>query len=155
MAAQPQIAKYRTACRTCGQLFLSAPLDIPIIGHADERLVRFVQKLAEHLQTHHPDLMQRVGLTIQDMTGFIILSLFTSEDPTLIGKAEMVRHGFHRMTRSSDITDGVILDRLARAGFTKEEIEKVGPVMRDMRDALTEQGQYAPQSAPRSNLVSL
>lgn len=155
MAAQPQIAKYRTACRTCGQLFLSAPLDIPIVGHADERLVRFVQTLAEHIQTHHPDLMGRVGLTIQDMTGFLILSMFTSEDPTLIGKSEMVRYGFHRMTRNNDITDGTILDRLARAGFTKEEIERIGPVMRDMRDALTEQGQYAPQSASPSNLVSL
>jgi hypothetical protein len=154
MAAQPQTLKYRTDCRICGQAFIAAPLDIAIVGQANERLVHFVQKLAEHLQEKHPEAMQLIGMNIQDITGFLIVSVFQTQDPTLAGKLEGVRHTLHTVTRRIQITDQTIVEGLARLGMSTEEIEKVSPIMRDMRDALTEQGLYAPNSQP-SNLVTL
>lgn len=156
MAAQPQqILKYRTLCRICGQPFVAAPLDITIIGEADERLRKFVKRLTEHLKTRHPDAMALIDANVEDIKGVMVSGMFSTQDPLIAVCAERARYTLHTVTRKTQITDETIFDRLKNNGINQDAIDTVLPVMRDMRDELTEQGQYAPQSAPRSNLVSL
>lgn len=146
MAAQPQAIKYQTTCRICGQVFRAAPLDIPIIGQADRRLVQFVQALASHIQKEHPDTMNLVASNIQEVTGFLVLSTFRIEDPTLTARFQSMRYALQTVTRQNRVDDKTILDKLAGLGLSQPEIETVAPLVKDLRDFLCEEGSYKPKT---------
>lgn len=153
MAAQPQPLKYETRCRACGQIFRAAPLDIPVVGHADERLVKFVQALAAHIQKEHPDTMTLVAANIQEITGFLVLSVFESQDPSLTARFQSARYALQTATRQNKVTDETIQDKLAGLGLAQEEIEKVSPFIKDLRDFLCEEGSYKPKTGERKLVV--
>ena len=149
MSTQQQpIVKYKTVCRVpgCGQDFVSSPLDIPIIGQPNARVVHFVTKLMEHVQQKHPAIMQQISGALQEYTGFLVLTMFQWQDPQLQKMHESVRASIHKVSTRFTISDDEIQDRIARLGLEPEQEEGLNTLLRDMRDLLTEQGRYAPQN---------
>jgi len=148
--------KYRAVCNVCHRISYAPPLDIPIIGQGDAQIEQYIMgSLVGHLQSEHPEAWGLVASNIKEIGAFLACAMFELQDPAIQGRLNLLRYALHTATRKVRISDGTILDRLARAGFTTEEIERIGPVMRDMRDALTEEGQYKPEGVKDSNLVTV
>ena len=150
----PPNVEYVTRCRVqgCGKQFLSSPMDIPIIGQPNDRVVKFVTALMEHVQKKHPQHMQQISGAIQEYMGFLIVTMFQCEDPKLAQLQERVRASIFKVSRRLTITNEEIQDRVARLGLDPDEEEGLQTLLRDMRDLLTEQGNYAPangQPAPQ------
>lgn len=165
--------KYTTRCRVPGcntgpnggpQEFTSSPLEIPIVGHPGDRVTKFVMALMSHLQSKHPEVMKQVSGSIAEFTGWLVVSAFACQDPSLAAVQERVRGGIHRASRRITLTDEQIQQRIAaviqETGI--EEADEVGmwteglnTLLQDMRDLLLEQGRYAPQSPTEKPLVSL
>lgn len=124
--------KHATRCRLCGHEFRARPFSLDAIGQI--RVKKFFDAVSVHMQANHAEYMAAATI-----------SAFATEDPTLIPLAEKARAEVAARTRSHTATDDAIRSQLARAGFTEDEIVKSLPVFREMRDYLTEQGQYAPK----------
>jgi hypothetical protein len=78
--------------------------------------------------------------------------MFQCEDPKLAQLQERVRASIFKVSRRMTITDAEIQDRVARLGLDPDEEEGLHTLLKDMRDLLTEQGNYAPpngQPAPQ------
>ena len=152
MNPQQNPLKYTTTCRvpSCGQQFMSSPLDLPVVGRPNERLVKFVMALVAHLQKKHPEVMQHISGMAQEFTGYLALRMFIIEDPHLITGQENVRATLQQFSRRNRITDAEITDRVARLGLNAEQEEDLSVLLRDMRDVLCEEGQYAPKTAERT-----
>ena len=144
----PPNVEYVTRCRVqgCGKQFLSSPMDIPIIGQPNDRVVKFVTALLDHVQKKHPKAMMQISGAIQEYMGFLIVTMFQCEDPKLAQLQEQVRASIFKVSRRLTITDAEIQDRVARLGLDPDEEEGLQTLLRDMRDLLTEQGSYAPQN---------
>ena len=140
--------EYITKCRVpgCNKEFVSTPLDIPIIGQPNARVVKFVTALGEHIQKKHPQLMQNIAGAIQEYTGFLVVSLFEVNDPKLLEMRENIRATISKVSRRFQVSDADIQDRVARLELDPEQEEGLNILLRDMRDLLTEQGSYAPQN---------
>ena len=140
--------EYITKCRVpgCNKEFVSNALDIPIIGQPNERVVRFVTALYDHLGKKHPEVMQRITGAIQEYMGFLVVGMFEVSDPKLLEMREHIRATLARIFRRFQISDGDIQDRIARLELDPEEEEGLNTLLRDMRDLLTEQGNYAPRN---------
>lgn len=141
--AQP---KYTTRCRVpgCSQEFASSPFDIPIIGQPDQRVVKFVTGLMQHVQKKHPQAMQAIAASVQEYMGFMVVSMFECGDPKLTALFEHVRATIQQFSRRFQISDAEIQDRIARLELDPDDEEGLTILLRDMRDLLTEQGRYAP-----------
>jgi hypothetical protein len=139
--------EYITRCRIpgCKKTFVSDPFGLEIIGKPGDRIVKFVSRLIEHAQTDHPQQWAQISGAIQQYMGFMIVRMFEIQDPQLLGMQEGIRAALHHFTTRLTITDEEIQSRVARIGLDPEQEEGVGLLLRDMRDLLTEQGQYAPQ----------
>ena len=137
-----------TSCKIpgCAKRFVSSALDIPIIGQPNERVVKFVTALMDHLQAKHPDVMTRVSGAIQEYMGFIVVSLFELNDPKLLEMREQIRASLAQVSRRYQISNADIQDRVARLELDSDEEEGLNTLLRDMRDLLTEQGSYAPKN---------
>lgn len=139
--------EYITRCRVpgCNKEFVSSPLDIPIIGRPNERVVKFVGALVEHIQKKHPQAMPNISAAVQEFTGFLVISMFEVADPKLQEMTEHVRASLAKLSRRFNISNEDIQDRVARMGLDPEEEDGLNTLLRDMRDLLTEQGSYAPK----------
>ena len=142
----PPNVEYVTRCRVqgCGKQFLSSPMDIPIIGQPNDRVVKFVTALMEHVSKKHPQAMQQIAGAVQEYMGFLIVTMFQCQDPQLSQLQERVRASIAKVSRKLTITNEEIQDRVARLGLDPDEEEGLQTLLRDMRDLLTEQGSYAP-----------
>jgi|SRR5208283_6514 len=140
--------EYITKCRVpgCTKEFVSTPLDIPIIGQPNARVVKFIMALGEHVEKKHPQMMQNITGAIQEYTGFLVVSLFEVNDPKLLEMRENIRATIAKVSRRFQISDADIQDRVARIELDSEDEEGLNVLLRDMRDLLTEQGRYAPQN---------
>ena len=140
--------EYITKCRVpgCNKEFVSNALDIPIIGQPNERVVRFVTALYDHLGKKHPEVMQRIAGAIQEYMGFLVVGMFEVADPKLLEMREHIRATLARISRRFQISDADIQDRVARLELDPEEEEGLNTLLRDMRDLLTEQGNYVPKN---------
>ena len=150
-------AKYRTVCRVpgCGQEFFASPFEASIIGAPNDRLIRFVEMLIDHLQQKHPAQLQQISGAVQEYFGFLTLMGCECQDPHIAAYYERVRASIARASRRLTITDEEIQDRIARLGLDPEQEEGLQVLLRDMRDLLTEQGRYAPQNGqPRSLILT-
>ena len=137
---------YTTRCRVpgCTKTFVSTALDVPIIGQPDAKIVKFVTALMDHMQKKHPQEMTVISQLVQQFLGFIVVSQFEIADPKLLEMREAVRASMARMSRRFIISDADILDKVARLELDPDDEEGIGILLRDMRDLLTEQGDYAP-----------
>lgn len=140
--------EYLTKCRVpgCTKEFVSSPLDIPIIGKPNERVVKFVTALMDHLGKKHPEVMMRVSNAIQEYMGFLVVSMFELNDPRLIEMRERIRAEIAVLSRRNNIPDSMIDGKIAELGFDDTDAEGLRILLRDMRDLLTEQGNYAPRN---------
>jgi hypothetical protein len=100
----------------------------------------------EHVQKKHPQAMMQISGSIQEFMGFLVVSMFQCEDPKLSQLQERVRASIAKVSRKLTITNEEIQDRVARLGLDPDEEEGLQTLLRDMRDLLTEQGNYAPQN---------
>lgn len=143
----PPRPEYKTRCIVpgCGKAFVSDALDIPIIGQPNERVVKFITALMNHVQAKHPAAMTQISGAIQEYMGFLVVSMFDVEDPSIVQMKESVRATVFRFSRRMQITDADIQDRVARLELNPDQEEGLNILLRDMRDLLTEQGSYAPQ----------
>jgi hypothetical protein len=147
--------KYRTVCNVCHRISYAPPLDIPIIGQGDAQIEQYIMAtLVGHLQAEHPDQWALIASRIKEFAAFLACAMFGLQDPAILQRLELARYALHTATQKAQITDETILDRLARVGLAQKEIDAVAPLIRDMRDALTEEGAYKPENAPASVVVA-
>jgi hypothetical protein len=134
--------KYAVSCPRCSWKMEAAPF-VPVVGGAtDPRLLRYIGKLKEHVEQKHPDVAMQIGA----FSAFLIAAAFKLEDPLLLKMHFDLRYALHRMTRAKLITDEEIQDRVSRIEeLDRRQQEAVSFLLRDMRDVLTEQGEYAPK----------
>lgn len=133
----------QTTCRICGQQFPTPTMQPAIIGAPpDADTKNFVGSLATHLISTHADKWAAIEIGGQEFMGFLILGLFESQDVNLMMKQEQARYGIQQMTRKRTISDADILDRVARLELDPEKEQETADLLQDMRDLLTEQGQY-------------
>lgn len=149
--------EYITKCRVpgCKKKFVSDPFDVPIIGHPpNERIVKFITALYDHVQKEHPAQIQQVNGAVQQYMGFMAVSLFELQDPELLRMCETIRASLHLFTRRLIISDADIADRVARLELDPGQEEDVRMLIQDMRDLLTDSGRYAPQQTQERPLVT-
>lgn len=142
--------KHRAICRIpgCGYFVARPPLDIPTIGGAPSPgLVALAQKLADHLETEHPVEHARLAQSIQLFMGYLLMTMYTLEDPRLTQEYHYTRSVFHRITARYKVTDEQISERLAHMEFESEDEQELTELIRDFRDFLSEEGRYAPDTS--------
>lgn len=158
MTPTPSI-DYVTKCSVpgCGKQFVSCALDIPILGAPNERVVKFVTALMDHMQTKHPAIMVQISQSIQEFMGFLVVSMYVVQDPKLLEMREFVRSRIAKVSRRFQISDADIQDRVARLELDSDDEEGLNILLKDMRDLLTEQGSYSPKNGQPADrpLVSL
>ena len=144
----PPTLEYITRCRVsgCGKQFVSSPLDIPIIGQPNDRVVKFVTALMEHVSKKHPQAMQQIAGAVQEYMGFLVVSMFQCQDPQLAQLQERVRASIAKVSRKLTISDAEIQDKVARLELDPDKEEGLNTLLRDMRDLLCEQGRYAAEN---------
>lgn len=148
--------RYQTVCKICQRISYAPPLDIPIIGQGDAQIGEYIMgTLVGHLRSEHPDVWLQVEAKLQEIGAFLACGMFNLQDPAIVARLDLLRYALHTATRKNNISDDGILDRLNRIGLEENNVKAVAALITDMRDALTEQGQYAPQSAPPSNLITV
>ena len=143
---------YTTRCNApgCDKTFVAPSLSIAVIGRQPlERAVRYVSKLAEHIQKSHPVLAQPAAQAMMNMFGWIAVQHFSIEDPALIAILDETRRSLHIATRGRWIDDATILDRAARLNLDPEKQAEVVTLLTEMRDFLCEV-----KPAPTSPLVA-
>ena len=125
--------KYTSRCRLCGHKFTGNPLEAPINGVPDPRMMKMGEAYWKHMMTgdqaHKDYAVQSV------MVASIIL-----EDPVALQFVGFVRAMAFQALRRHWITDEWIHDQASRV--TPETFEAL---MKDMRDFLTETGRHGPQ----------
>ncbi len=131
MTAAPLPDKLETRCKLCGHVFRASPFSLDLLGQA--RLGKFFQMVSAHIQDAH-----------KDYAAAGVIAAYTTQDPALLQIAESARGQVHKLTRRNQAPNDYINDRLARAGFSAIEVQKILPLFCEMRDFLTEQGSYAP-----------
>lgn len=128
---------YTTNCRLCAKKFEGPPFDL----HDNERLAKLFQAVAKHFQEAHADFISAA-----------VIAGYATEDPALQVIAEAGRSTVHNKTRKNMAFDAQIQTKLAQAGFNEAEIMRIFPIMQDLRDCLTEQGNYRPAQTPTAPL---
>jgi hypothetical protein len=107
---------------------------------------------AKHLAAWN-EFLARVALA----QGTAILSAFETTDPALNQMRETARWKLHEVTRKFFFTDQMIKDALQQLNLDEDDQNNVYQMMIGMRDALLEQGKYAPgqEAAAAAQAVKL
>ncbi len=141
-----QILKPITTCRLCGQKFCDRALDVPIIGEpVTAAAERFVSALAGHIMSKHREQAQKIIAGSKCLYGFLTLLHFESQDAALKQLAELIRYDIHQSTRKLVISDEHVSKAVASLNLEAEAAARTEALIRDLRDLLTDSGQYAPQ----------
>jgi hypothetical protein len=144
----PPNMEYTTRCKMpgCKKVFITDPFEPPIIGQPNDRFLRLADKLSAHLQDKHPEMVQRGIGAIIEYGRLLTFSMFQCEDPNILETLEPVRAAVQKFTRRYGISDAEIQDKVSRLEVDPEDEQGVAMLLSDMRDLLTEQGRYAPES---------
>jgi hypothetical protein len=147
--------KVLTACRHCRQQFSAYPFGMPTAGEApSDRLAKFVfSVLGEHLNGKHHEIMKSAGQTVQLFTGLLIVNQFDTQDAGLDARTNAIRGEIHRRTRKHYVTDAAILDLVSRIGLDPDPANTVAALMRGMRDAYEETGEFSPEKQAEHMVV--
>jgi hypothetical protein len=157
MTITTPMIKHRAICKIpgCGYFISRSPLDIPVIGAPPgPGLIALAEKMGEHLATAHPGESARLGQSIQLFAGYLMLAMFTLEDPRLLQEFHYNRSIFHTITTRYNVTDEEITKRLELLEFEPEDQKELQELIQDLRDLLTEKGAYSP-STNHESLVKL
>lgn len=88
---------------------------------------------------------------------FMVSSAFETSDPKLGRMKENIRAHLHRSTRRNYLTDETILHHVAQLGLEQIDADAVFGLLKEMRDILTEAGEYSPgqngTSKGRSSII--
>ena len=103
---------------------------------------------ARHLVAFN-EFLARVALA----QGLGILAAFQTSDPGLNSMKEMARFKLHEVTRKFFFTDDMILDAVQKLNLDLPDQDNVVLFSKAMRDALLEQGQYAPKQEQPTGIV--
>jgi len=135
-AEQPIIEPlvYTETCRICGKQFKGAPL----ASTTDPRMNKLGEALFKHMWDTD-EVHKNFTITAIILAGFIL------EDPMAIQYGAPIRYMAFRALRKNFVPDEVLHDTVSR--LTPEKFEDA---MKDMRDFLTEEGEYAPKFAVQS-----
>ena len=161
MSAQPingtsATGRYQAKCRICGKVVAEFPvLEIPVIGHPNEKAQKVLTILGTHIATRHHEQFVAGGQLVADFQAFLVMSQFETQDPTIGARAETIRAGLQALTRKYMLSDQHIEQAIVALDSQNQlNTETVGALIRQLRDVLTEQGQYAPKlETPQSTLV--
>ena len=142
-----------TKCALCQHEFRSK---VPIIGEASGiRMGRLFNAVSQHLATKHQAEPQ-----VQELIAFSVLASVLSTDPDIQEAQHKARHVMHRRTVDpkwgpEPFADGVLrpaVEAIAAGEYDRtpdgDRVELTTNIMKlvtEVRDALLEQGQFAPQ----------
>jgi len=146
-------------CQLCGKVIAQFPhLDIPIIGQPDEKTRKVLTILGTHIATKHTDKFAAGMALVQDFQAFLILTQFQVTDPSIAERAEAIRAGMQALTRKFTLNDRQLDDAIIGLESAGQlNAENVKALIRQMRDVLTESGDFAPKvetiQTPQSSLI--
>jgi hypothetical protein len=161
---------YITKCRFCQQEFQVSGLKIPIIGEPPEKKhQRLIKAFAEHLiQAHPQEYQQLMGIAGMFVTVLIVRS-FDTTDPAILAIENLNRYAVHGITRKNlpPTDEGINKRVLAFAEDDKmwqtailgddkpsaewpsvQSLPGIEQLLIDLRDFLTEQGNWRPDAPP-------
>lgn len=126
--------KYVTKCRICGHEFKAAPFVAYLGDGIDPRMVGMQQTLQKHMMSD----------PAHQFYGAMVLAIcsFQFQDPVILEFGELTRFAIQHTTRKNFASDEALLEK-AQA-FPADEVESAHNLLKDLRDFLTEQGEYAP-----------
>ena len=137
--------KYTASCRLCQKAIVQAPpLNIPILGQPDKRMNEYMQLLTKHLGKHHQQEFQEGAALLDETLAFLVLTAYNHEDPTVDPRVEAIRARVFAKVRKNTVTDSRIEDAVARLGLNPDEEANVKQLLKGVRDACCEFGDYAP-----------
>ena len=109
MSAQPitsPTGRYQAKCRICHKTVAEFPvLDIPIIGQPDAKAKKVLNILGTHIATKHDEQFAAGMTLVADFQAFLLLSQFTTDDPTITARFETIRAGMQALTRKFMLSD--------------------------------------------------
>ena len=111
-------------------------------GHAPD------QSAARHFNAW-VDFQARTALA----QGISIMNAYETTDPALLSMREMARLRLNTATRRMFFTDEQIEDAVVRLNLDPQDQQNVTEFAKQMRDALMEQGKYAPNFEQPTSLV--
>lgn len=103
--------------------------------------------MVRHLEQKHPEAYKPIA--IQGLMFMALLSIphYSSTDPGIGPMANLVRHFIHTVTRKNGATDSELDNRFACG-------DAISRQLRDLRDYLLEEGEYAPKAPEPSRIVT-
>jgi hypothetical protein len=121
---------------------------------------RYVQALSTHLERKHPEAYDTALKLSQTFFAMLILQSFETSDPAVANGEELIRAFIHRMTRKNDVDERELQIRCEELGFEPSErlhardakFDRSLEILRDLRDYLLEEGEYAVR-APEGEAV--
>lgn len=127
-----------TTCRHCGQGFKSIPA--PILGEPPSaRQIRFMQELAQHMLTKHPEESAREMLHPQAIYGLALcLQNFKTDDDGLLQQGELSRHEVHLRTMRFKLPDQSIDEKVSVLSLDPEKHAAVCSVIREIIEVYEE-----------------
>jgi hypothetical protein len=111
---------------------------------------RYVQTLSTHLEKKHPEVYRAALLLSQSMFAFLVLTHYETSDPGVVRGRNEIRAFIHKLTRANDPTEHDLLMRQEQIiDVTGPELppdieRRIMEGLRDLRDYLLEEGDYAP-----------
>lgn len=144
MASQPNpTVESVTVCKICQHGIAMTGLSIPIVGENPAmRAARYVIALEDHIKRRHAREWAAVVAMQTWMRDILVIGSYQTEDPVLSAGYELARAHVHAATRKHRLSDENLVEGLAQAGFTAQEIERIKPVAQYMRDFLSESGAF-------------
>ena len=126
---------------------------------------RYVQALAAHVEKRHPEAYTNAMVISQTLFAYMLLQSFETSDPGVANGRRMIRSFIHRLTRGFvtgerdlQIRYEIILDALVEMCPGPElpaDIEaRIMAGLRDLRDYLLEEGEYAPAAPEETAAVT-
>lgn len=129
-----------------------------------EAVGRYVQALTDHIRKKHPESYAQIYAMAQIMMALLVVKEFETTDPGVETAREQLRNFIHRMTRKNDVTETDIQVRLEhiddsvtffeRDGKDAIDKDRILDELRDFRDFLLEEGDYAPAVPEEARIVS-
>jgi hypothetical protein len=87
-----------TRCTLCNRKFYG-PRGPAVVGEQPSgRMAHFVQQLGEHIAQAHPEQSQMMMLRIWEFQGWLLLSLFDTDDPKVSDQRDRFRWLIHQAT---------------------------------------------------------
>ncbi len=146
--------EYITTClapnaqgKICGQQFKGSPVPI-IVGQSGPppELIKKAQALSQHLNKHHPQFVMSVSFSN-------LLLMFDSQDPEISKWRESARRQIHASTQKLRFDDTNLENGVKALGLDDVAELRVLELVKGLRDAYEELGQFAPQQVEQSPIA--